>query len=97
MVSGINGNFSLRSLEIVKNELLFLPTDHGEITDETNASMSAQGIRAIKYFGNSKLSLGNKVEDLIEQHEAKIQTSKEASPDMDLNLEPVDVPRPKNI
>ncbi len=98
MVSGINGNFSVRSLEFIQNELEFLPTDNGEITEESQANLSADALRAISYFGNSKVSLGNKIDDLIEQNEAqKKQTSKEVSPDMDLNLDDLDIPKSKKI
>lgn len=98
MVSGINANFSLRNLEIIKSDLMFLPTENGEITEETQASMSSDSIRAIKYFGNSKLSLGNKIDDLIEQNEAKNkQTSKEVSPEMDMSLDEIEPPKLKEI
>lgn len=98
MVSGINGNFSLRSLELIQNELAFLPTDYGEITEETQANLSADALRAISYFGSSKVSLDNKIDDLIEQNEAqKKQTSKEVSPDMDLNLDDFSIPKSKKL
>ena len=98
MVAGISGNYSPRTLDFVKNELTSVVTDNGEITDEAKASLSADATNLINYFGNNKNILSGRIDDLIGQNEAKTnETSKEASPDMDLSLDDIDVPKPKNI
>jgi hypothetical protein len=99
MVSGINGNFSLRTLEYIKNELVFISTENGEITEEAQSKLSSDAANMINYFGNNKNILTGKIDDLITQNEAKNkQTSKEAAPDMDLSLDnDIKAQKPKGI
>lgn len=98
MVAGISSNYSPKALDFVKSELTFIETDNGEITEATQSSLSPDATNLINYFGANKSILGRKIDDLIGQNEAKtIETSKEASPDMDLSLDDIDVPAPKTI
>ena len=98
MVSGISGNFPLRTLEYVKNELNFISTENGEITEETQSNLSSDATNMINYFGNNKNILTGRIDDLITQNEAKNkQTSKEAAPNMDLSLDNINAQKPKGI
>ncbi len=98
MVSGINGNFAPQALEYVKNELNFLPTENGEITEETQSTLSPDATSLISYFGKNKNILTGRINDLMAQNEAKNkQTSKEAAPNMDLSLDNIDAQKPKSI
>jgi len=98
MVAGISGNYSPRSLDFVKSELTFIPTENGEITEEAQANLSSNAASLVNYFGANKNILSGRIDDLVSQNEAKNkQTSKEASPQMDLSLDDIDTPKPKNI
>ena len=94
MVSGITGDFSLNTLNFIQSELRFAGIDvNGDIPDEELSGLSTDSSNAVNLFGNNKNIVTKKISDLINYKTKKPEeTSKEAAPDMDLNLDVDDIP-----
>jgi hypothetical protein len=92
MVSSIQG-FTLSSLSSIQSEISYADTDTlGNITDDSQKSLSVDSQNAVDDFGDNKNVLTKKISDMISSLGNKKQTSKETSPNMDLSLD--DIPEP---
>lgn len=99
MVSGINGNFSLNSLNSIQSELRFASIDNfGNIPDNEISGLSTETANAVNLFGSNKEIASKKISTLIlDKTKQPDKTSKEAAPDMDLSLDDDDIPSPPKV
>lgn len=99
MVSGITGDFSVNTLTFIQSELRFAAIDvNGDITNEEVGGLSTDSSNAINLFGNNKNVITKKIAELIDyKTKQPKETSKEAAPDMNLDLDIDDIPSPPKV
>lgn len=89
MVSGITSNFSLNTLNYIQDELSYAKVDiNGYLKEEETEKLSSDTNYVVKTFGKNRNIINQKITELIEsQTKQPEETSKEAAPDMNLDLD----------